>query len=216
MTPHAHKPAGKRIRVLVVDDHPAVRSGLASVLGHEADITVVAEAGSAREAVAAWRHSRPDVGLVDLLMPVHDGVETLGLIREVDPQARVLMLSASERATDAARAEHAGACGYVTKEATPLEIARAIREVHGGATRVRSGHLRGPAKAEEVVLTPREQQVLELLRRGASNLEIAVALVIAEPTVKTHVKSLMEKLHTGDRAGVVGRAFDLGLLKAEL
>ncbi|MFM8633898.1 MAG: response regulator [Planctomycetia bacterium] len=209
------KPAKLRaIRVMVVDDHPVLRSGLARLLGLERDIAVVAEASSGKQAVAEWSTCRPDVALVDLLMPVMDGAETITRIRRVDPAARALVLSSSESAIDAARAERAGACGYLTKESDAREIAAAIREVHAGRTGVRRGCLRGPASAADGGLTARETEVLSLLRQGASNAQIGRALAISELTVKSHIRSMMEKLQASDRTGVVGRAFDLGLLKA--
>ena len=202
------------IRVMVVDDHPVLRSGLARLLGLERDIAVVAEASSGKQAVAEWTACRPDVALIDLLMPVMDGAETITRIRRVDPTARALILSSSESAMDADRAERAGACGYLTKESDAREIAAAIREVHAGRTGVRRGYLRGPACAADDMLTARETEVLALLRQGASNAQIGRALAISELTVKSHVRSMMEKLQASDRTGVVGRAFDLGLLKA--
>ena len=202
------------IRVMVVDDHPVLRSGLARLLGLERDIAVVAEASSGKQAVAEWTASRPDVALVDLLMPVRDGAETIARIRRGDPTARALILSSSESAMDADRAERAGACGYLTKESDAREIAAAIREVHAGRTGVRRGCLRGPARTADGMLTPRETEVLALLRKGASNAQIGRALAISELTVKSHIRSMMEKLQASDRTGVVGRAFDLGLLRA--
>ena len=202
------------IRVMVVDDHPVLRSGLARLLGLERDIAVVAEASSGKQAVAEWTASRPDVALIDLLMPVMDGAETIARIRRADPTARALILSSSESAMDAERAERAGACGYLTKESDAREIAAAIREVHAGGTGVRRGCLRGPACTVDGMLTPRETEVLALLRQGASNAQIGRALAISELTVKSHIRSLMDKLEASDRTGVVGRAFDLGLLRA--
>jgi two-component system, NarL family, response regulator len=202
-----------RIRVMVVDDHPVLRSGLTRLLGLEPDISVVAEASSGKQAVAEWKASRPDVALVDLLMPVLDGAETIARIRGIDPAARTLVLSSSESAMDAARVERAGACGYLTKESDAADIAAAIREVHAGRTKVRRGCLRGPVCAADM-LTARESEVLALLQNGASNARIGEALAISELTVKTHVRSMMDKLQASDRTALVARAFDLGLLKA--
>ena len=176
------------IRVMVVDDHPVLRSGLARLLGLERDIAVVAEASNGKQAVAEWTASRPDVALVDLLMPVMDGAETIARIRRADPTARALILSSSESAMDADRAERAGACGYLTKESDAREIAAAIREVHAGRTGVRRGCLRGPARTADGMLTPRETEVLALLRKGASNAQIGRALAISELTVKSHIR----------------------------
>lgn len=205
---------GQTIRVMVVDDHAVLRQGLTRLLRLESDIAVVAEAASGRQAVAQWQECRPDVALVDLMMPVMDGVETTERIRRLDPQARVVILTSSESAMDAARADRAGARGYLTKEVGAKEIAMAIREAHAGGLKVRRGRLHGPARTADDLLTDREREVLAHLRTGASNAQIGRALAISELTVKTHIRSLMTKLQAADRTGVVARAFDLGLLKA--
>ena len=126
--------------------------------------------------------------------------------------ARVLILSSSESAADAARMERAGARGFLTKGADAKQIADAIRQAHAGE---RGVLLRGAAFRAEEALSPRETDVLALLRQGASNSQIAQRLAISEATVKSHMASLMEKLHAADRAGVVARAFDLELLRPE-
>lgn len=202
------------IRVMVIDDHPVLRQGLTRLLRLEGDIAVVAEASSGRQALSEWQRHRPHVALVDLLMPVMDGVETAERIQQLDESARILILSSSESAMDAARAERAGARGYLTKECDSKEIAEAIRAVMAGQTQVRRGRLLGPEAAAPDLLTPRESEVLTLLRKGASNAEIGRALEISELTVKTHIRSLMDKLQASDRTAVVARAFDLGILKA--
>ena len=204
-----------KIRVMVVDDHPVLRSGLASLLALEEDLAIVAELGGGADAVRLWKTARPDVALVDLWMPVMDGEQTLQAILKVDPVARVLILSSSESAADAARMERAGARGFLTKGADAKQIADAIRQAHAGERGVRRGLLRGAAFLAEEALSPRETDVLALLRQGASNAQIAQRLAISEATVKSHMASLMEKLHAADRAGVVARAFDLGLLRPE-
>jgi DNA-binding NarL/FixJ family response regulator len=200
----------KAIRVLLVDDHPVLRSGLARVISMEEGLQVVEAASSGADAVVAWQRHRPDVGVIDLFMPVMDGVETILRIRRIDPGARLLMLSSSEHAADATRAEQAGACGYLTKQADAEAIATAIREAHEGGQRIRVGRLLGPAVP---ALSPREMEVLLLLKDGHSNEEIGAMLGISEQTVKTHLRGLREKLGAADRAGAVGKAFELGLLK---
>lgn len=203
------------IRVMVVDDHPVLRSGLASLLALERDLSIVAELGSGADVVRLWKTSRPDVALVDLWMPVMDGEQTLQAILKVDPASRVLILSSSESAADAARLERAGARGFLTKGIDAKQIAEAIRQAHAGEQGVRRGHLRGAAFRAEETLSQRETEVLALLRQGATNAQIAQRLSITEATVKSHMASLMEKLHAPDRAGVVARAFDLGILRPE-
>ncbi len=204
-----------KIRVMVVDDHPVLRSGLASLLALQGDLTIVAELGSGADAVRRWKSSRPDVALVDLWMPVMDGEQTLKAILEVHPAARVLILSSSESAADATRLEQVGARGFLTKGADAKQIAAAIRQAHAGERGVRRGQLRSVAVRAEAALSRRETEVLALLRQGSSNAQIAARLAISEATVKAHMASLMEKLHASDRAGVVARAFDIGLLRPE-
>ena len=202
--------AQSTIRVLLVDDHPVLRSGLARIISMERGLQVVEAVSSGADAVVAWRRQKPDVGVIDLFMPVMDGVETILRIRRIDPQARLLMLSSSEHAVDATRAEQAGACGYLTKQADAEAIATAIRQAHAGGRRIRVGRLLGPAAP---TLSPREMEVLGLLKDGRSNEEIAEVLGISDQTVKTHLRALREKLGAADRAGAVGKAFELGLLK---
>jgi RNA polymerase sigma factor (sigma-70 family) len=202
--------APSTIRVLLVDDHPVLRSGLTRIISMERGLQVVEAASSGADAVIAWKQHKPDVGVIDLFMPVMDGVETILSIRRIDPQARLLMLSSSEHAIDATRAEQAGACGYLTKQADAETIATAIRQAHAGGQRIRVGRLLGPAAPK---LSPREMEVLALLKDGRSNEEIGEQLGISDQTVKTHLRALREKLGAADRAGAVGKAFELGLLK---
>lgn len=198
------------IRVLLVDDHPVLRSGLARVISMEEGLEVVEAASSGADAIRAWSRHRPHVGVIDLFMPVIDGVETILRIRTIDPKARLLVLSSSEHAADATRAEQAGACGYLTKQADAHAIATAIREAHAGGHRIRVGRLLGPTVP---TLSQREMEVLVLLKDGRSNEEIGEVLGISDQTVKTHLRGLREKLGAADRAGAVGKAFDMGLLK---
>jgi DNA-binding NarL/FixJ family response regulator len=198
------------IRVLLVDDHPVLRSGLARVISLEQGLEVIEAVSSGPAAIVAWSRHRPDVGVVDLFMPVMDGLETILRIRRADPQARLLVLSSSEHAVDASRAEQAGACGYLTKQADAEAIATAIRQAHAGDRHIRVGRLLGPAGP---TLSPREMEVLLLLKDGRSNEEIGELLGISDQTVKTHLRGLREKLGAADRAGAVGKAFELGLLK---
>lgn len=205
--------AQRKIRVMVVDDHPVVRQGLSRLLNLEPDIDVVADLADGKKAVARWRTCRADVALVDLLMPVMDGIETARRIRGADPGARIVILSSSESGLDALRAEQAGASGYLTKQCAAQEIAAAIREVHAGRSHVRRGRLLGPVATARELLSARESEVLALLRQGFSNGEIGQRLAISELTVKTHIRGLMTKLGVTDRTAVVARAFDLGLLR---
>lgn len=206
-------PVPEKIRLLLVDDHPVLRAGLSNLLALEPDIAVVGEADGGVAAIAMWQRVKPHVGLIDLSMEGVDGIETTRLIRKETPEARIVMLTSSESADDAARALAGGVAAYVTKTVDHEEIVATIREVHAGATNVRKG-VRGPARSAEGLLSPREMDVLVQLRKGSTNAEIGAALGISERTVKWHVKAMLAKLHTSDRAGLVARGFDLGLLKA--
>jgi NarL family two-component system response regulator LiaR len=195
------------IRVLVVDDHAVVREGLRSFLDLQDGIAVVGEAGDGREAVDAAERLRPDVVLMDLVMPNVDGVEAMRRLRERVPAARVIVLTSfldDERLLPAIRA---GAAGYLLKNAQPQELARAIRAAHEGEALI------DPAVAARLVdalaadepdarydqLTPREREVLELIGRGFSNKRIALELGAAEKTVKNHVSRVLGKLGVTDR-----------------
>ena len=205
-------PSGK-IRLLIVDDHPVLRAGLSNLLALEPDIAVVGEADGGEAAVAMWAKVRPHVGLVDLCMESVDGIETTRRIRREHPQARIVMLTSSESADDAARALATGVAAYVTKTVNHEAIVATIREVHAGSENIRKG-VRAVTRVADSLLSPREMDVLIQLRKGSTNAEIGAALGISERTVKWHVKAMLAKLHTSDRAGLVARGFDLGLLKA--
>ena len=197
----------EQIRVLVVDDHPIVRQGLVAYLGSRDDITVVGEAADGQAAVAAAARLRPDVVLLDLVMPRMDGVEATRRLRELVPDARVLVLTsfaAEDQVVDAVRA---GAAGYLLKDVEPADISAAIGAVHRG-----DAYLHPEAAAHVIAavhhdgqsetlakLTPRERDVLALIGEGRSNREIASDLTVAEKTVKTHVSSILRKLGVRDR-----------------
>lgn len=206
--------ADERIRVVLVDDHAVLRSGLANLLAFERDVAVVGEADSGAAGIALCRELRPHVAIVDVSMAGMDGIETTRRLRAADPAARVVMLTSSESPLDAARSLEAGAAAYLTKHVGHEEIARVIRQVHAGATGIRRG-VRQPAtpNADAAGLTARELEVLNFLRQGATNLEIARHLGRSERTAKAHVTALMAKLGASDRAGAVARGFDLGLLR---
>lgn len=210
MTPSTRPP----IKVLLIDDHPVLRAGLANLLALEEDLVVVGQAGSGEAAVGLWKSCRPDVCLLDLSMPGMSGLETLRRLRSLAPEAVILVLTSSESSAAAQVALEAGAAGFLTKAVDHDTIVALIREAHTGRRGVIAG-IPEPAPAAMLSVSPRELDVLHLLRKGRSNAEIAAALEIAERTVKFHVTSLMHKLDASDRAGVVARGFDLGILRAE-
>ncbi|WP_030456197.1 response regulator [Herbidospora cretacea] len=186
------------IRVLIADDHPIVRQGLRTFLEVQGDIEVVAEAGDGAEAVKLARALSPDVVLLDLKMPVLDG---LGALAELDGAARVIVLTSMTERGDVAPAMRAGAAGFLYKDVDPAALVSAIRAVHGGqvALAPEAAEAMLAPTSEAVALTDREREVLTLIAGGRSNREIARALDVAEKTVKTHVSNVLMKLGVQDR-----------------
>ena len=181
--------------MLVVDDHALFRTGVANIINQECDLRVVAEAGNGVEAVAAWERHRPDVTLLDLRMPVMDGVEVVRRIRALEPQARVIVLTTYDTDDEIARALKAGAKAYVLKDIAADDLIACIRDVLAGKSYLAPA---AAAKLAEgvthVQLTPRELATLRLTADGKANKEIASELGISERTVKTHLGHLFEKL----------------------
>ncbi len=201
------------IRLLLVDDHPVLRAGLVALLQLEPDLLVVGQASTGAATVQMWRRCRPDVCLLDLFMPDMDGLETLRRILEAQPEARVVILTSSEAPADADRALAVGAAGYVTKSLEHEAILAAIRAVHRGSRDIRKGVSERAGRGRAGLLSPRELEVLQLLRAGSSTREIARKLGITSRTVGFHVATILEKLDAADRVGAVAKAFDLGLLQ---
>ena len=203
-----------QIRILLVDDHPTLRAGLANVLGSERDFVVVAEADDGVAALALWRQHRPDVTLLDINLPGQDGIAILEQLQTESPGAKVLMLTSSEAAEDVKFALCAGALGYVTKGVRRMELIAAIRSVYRGEKVISDAIARELATLdEEGALSRREIEVLGLLRQGFTNAEIGRLLEITERTAKAHVAALLLKLDAADRAEAVARGFERGLLK---
>jgi DNA-binding NarL/FixJ family response regulator len=211
-----------RIRVLVVDDHVVVRQGLRTFLEVQDDIEVVGEAGDGAAAVEQAQLLRPDVILLDLIMPGVDGIEAMRRLRDCGNSARVLVITSFTEPAKVVPAIRAGAAGYLYKDVEPGGLAQAVRAVHTGqillAPEVAATLLAGePAESGAAAggsggsLTDRERDVLAELARGRSNREIARALVVSEKTVKTHVSSILLKLGLADRTQAALYAARLGL-----
>ena len=211
------------IRILVADDHPVVRDGLVAILSTQQDLQVVAEAGSGEEVLTRVDQTRPDVILLDLEMPEMDGVATLRRLREEDPEARVIIFTAFDSDERILAAVQAGAQGYLLKGAPREEVFNAIRVVYEGGSLLQPvvaskllkqmSQNQTPAAGQLEPLTPREQEVLQLLAQGLQNKEIAAELVISERTVKFHVSSILGKLGAGNRTEAVAVAVQHGLVE---
>jgi two-component system, NarL family, response regulator NreC len=211
------------IRVVVVDDHAVVRSGIRMLLDAEPDIDVVAEGGTADEAVRAARLEKPDVMLLDVVMPDGSGIEATPKVLEAAPGVRVLMLSMQDDPAYVREAFAAGASGYVLKEAADVEVVQAVREVAGGGryvhpvlgARLATAEVEAAARAAADPLSEREREVLRLLALGHTNQEIAKLLFISVRTAETHRAHIMQKLGLASRAELVRYALSQGLLESE-
>ncbi|MCS6843952.1 MAG: response regulator transcription factor [Caldilineales bacterium] len=198
------------IRLLIAEDHPVVRDGLRGMLAGQPDLQVVGEAADGAAAVALAAELAPDVILMDLRMPVLDGVAAIRQIRARQPAAAILVLTTYDTDSDILPAIEAGATGYLLKDAPREELYRAIRATSRGETVLAPavaarllGKMRAPAEEK---LSARELEVLSLVARGASNAEIAQALHISEATVKSHLLHIFGKLGVADRAAAVTAA----------
>jgi len=201
------------IAVLIVDDHPLFREGLAHALATEDGFRIVGEAADGRSALALWTKHRPDVTLVDISMPGLDGISMVRQLRSAHPQARVLMISSSEDQEDVLAALDAGAAGYVTKGVRYMELKAAIREVHAGGQPLGEAIAkRLAARQQDSPLTPRETVVLRMLSDGLGHVEIGERLAISERTARAHVAAVREKLGAANAAQAVAKAFARGLL----
>jgi len=203
------------IRVLVADDHPIVRSGIVALLAAAADIEVVGEAASGREAVDLALALSPELVLMDLQMPELNGDEATALILAALPETRVVVLTTYETDASILTAIEAGASGYLLKAAPQEEILAGIRSVARGEVALApsiAAMLVGRVKTRAITLSPRETEVLGLVAQGMSNPSIAKKLFLGEATVKTHLLHAFEKLEVSDRTRAVTKAMELGLL----
>ena len=202
-----------KIRILIADDHYIVRMGLIALMHTEPDLQVVAEAADGVQALELFRRHNPDLALLDMRMPVKNGIETTKEIRNRFPNARVLILTAFDGDEEIHQALQAGAQGYVLKSSTGEKLVPAVRAVAAGQRWVPkevANRLTARDLFEE--LTPREVQVLEQLAQGLANKEIADVLKITEYTVKDHLKSILEKLRVADRTQAVTAAIHRGII----
>jgi len=204
----------KAIRILNVEDHPVFREGVATIIGSQPDMLLIAHASNAVEALAEFRRHRPDVTLMDLRLPGTNGTDTLIAIRGEFPHARIIMLTTSDSDGDIQRALRAGASGYVLKSMPKNDLMAVIRSVHAGKRHVppEVAALLAEHLGEED-LTIRELEVLRLIRDGHRNKQIANQLAIAETTVNFHIKNLVDKLGANDRTHAVMIALRRGLLQ---
>jgi DNA-binding NarL/FixJ family response regulator len=204
----------KTIRVLMVDDHPLLREGIAAVIEGQPDLEVVGEATNGREAVELFRARKPDIVLMDLQMPVMGGIEAITAIRSEFPNARIVVLTTYKGDTQALRAFKAGASGYLLKSMLRKELLDTIRSVHAGHRRI------PPEIANEIAehhtddaLSQREIEVLQRVAAGGANKIIAGELHISEETVKAHMRSILAKLSANDRTHAVMIALKRGIIE---
>jgi DNA-binding NarL/FixJ family response regulator len=206
--------ASKPISILLVDDHPMLREGVASVLNLQTDMRVVAEAEDGRAAIEAHRTHRPDVTLMDLQMPGMGGVEAIQTIKAEAPNARILVLTTYAGDVQALRAMKAGATGYLLKSGLRKELVETIRAIHAGRK-----HLAAEVASEIALhavddpLSEREIEILKLVADGHANKQIAWKLQLSEETVKAHLKSVFAKLDVADRTHAVTVAARRGFIE---
>lgn len=201
------------IRVLVAEDHLIARVGITTILNAQPDMAVVAEASNGQQAIEQYKATKPDVGVLDVRMPVLSGIEAVAAIRLLFPEARLICLSTYGGDEDIRRALHAGAASYLTKDVLHDDLLKAVRAVAAGQSYLPAqvaaaleSQVSGP------ILSARELEVLELIVKGLANKQIAYVLSIAEHTVKNHVKSILDKLDVEDRTQAATAAIQRGIV----
>ena len=213
----------KRIRLVIVDDHALFRAGLVSLLEEMPEFDIAGEAGNGKDALEVISKANPDLVLLDVNMPIMNGVETVAALRELPASPRVLMLTISKHDEDLFGAINAGADGYLLKNAEPEELRKAILQVAEGKSVISPEVTRPLLKAiagnQGVLLdgglSKRELEVLELLAQGRTTTQIAGDLFVSENTVKTHVRHILEKMEASNRAEAVSKAIQMGLIRSE-
>ncbi len=202
-----------RIRVLCVDDHLIVREGIALILDRQPDLRVVASTSSGEEAVQLYETIRPDITLMDLQLGGMSGTEAIRKIREIDPNARIIVLTVLQGDEDIYRALEAGAVTYLMKDALSAELIRVIRDVHAGLQPLpKHVEARLAERNAGSALTVREVQIVELICQGMRNKEIAGVLGISDRTTEVHVRNILAKLDVKDRTAVVRVALRRGIV----
>jgi DNA-binding NarL/FixJ family response regulator len=203
--------------VLLADDHELAREAMRSVLSRESDLEVVGEARDGREAVALSRALSPELVVLDLAMPVVDGMTALREILTIRPSTRIVVLTAHDRREYVVHALRAGAAGYLLKDSSKQEVLATLRAALAGETHVGSGLaaqlLRQEARDPAVALSERELEVLRLMARGRTNEQIGRELHLSLNTIKTHVSRILHKLDVPDRAAAVARGAHMGLIR---
>ncbi|WP_377161993.1 response regulator [Roseateles sp. UC29_93] len=205
------------MRLLVVDDHPIVRTGIGAVISGQPDMTLLAEAEDGLEAVAMYERHRPDVTLMDLQMPRMNGMVAMGEILKRWPSARIVVLTTYRGDVQALRALKIGAWGYLLKNTLRKELVSAVRDVHAGRRYVAAEvALELSRRVTDEALSPREVEVLGEVAAGGANKQVADRLGVSEETVKTHMKNILVKLGASDRLQAVVIAMRRGILNEDL
>jgi DNA-binding NarL/FixJ family response regulator len=211
-----NNPADSPITILTADDHPLIRDGLAAVLRAESGLQVVAEAANGEEAIEAYARLHPDIVLMDLRMPVMDGLTATRAILADDPNARIIVLTTYDGDEDIHRALAAGARGYLLKDMMRTELLGVIRAVHRGQRGIPAPIAARLAEhTPRIGLTPRELEVLRLVAEGLSNAQVADRIGRTEGTVKVHLKNILQKLDVKDRTEAVTTALRRGFIRLD-
>ncbi len=204
------------IKILIADDHPVIRTAIAGVIAREPNMEVVGEAVNGQTAVRLYRERQPDITLMDIAMPIMDGIEAIRKIRSEDAGARIIVLTNFDTDESVKQGVTAGAMGYLLKDSPPEELVETIRSVYAGEKYVPQ-HLLDKIESHKSIpnLSPREIGVLRLMMRGKSNRAIGLELGITESTVKSHVKNILIKMGVNDRTQAVTQAVQRGILSLD-
>lgn len=204
----------KKIRILIVDDHPLMREGIAAIINDEADLSIVAEAPNVEAATKKFREFRPDIALLDLRLPDGSGIDAMIDILAEFPDSKIIILTMFDGDAEIRRALKAGARGYLLKSTPSQELIRVIRLVHAGKRHIPTEVAEHLAEhLGEETLTAREIEVLRFVSEGKRNREIGEKLFITEETVKVHIRNIMEKLYAADRTQAVAIALRRGIIQ---